>query len=214
MDRIAAFSVVLGSAAVAAASFFIVWLRRRRARHLIRGLLEDYFAERFAAEELTSRVLASVGRRFTGRNEFFAEAVAAFQHAVNARLPPTHTAQDEAKLLKQFAALKTEFGLTDRYGSKVGGQAGNSRLNHAVPLDQRRPCPRLSANKVDHGCRSPASGSDGTANRTDPLGDRARFDANRPFWCKVIRCDSHRREIFDIFLLVKRKQIRPGELVH
>jgi hypothetical protein len=30
-------------------------------------------------------------------------------------LPATHTAQDEAKLLRQFAALKTEFGLTDRY---------------------------------------------------------------------------------------------------
>ena len=115
MDRIAAFSVVLGSAAVAAACFFIFWLRRRRARRLIRGLLEDYFAESFAAEELGRRVQASVGRRFTGGSEFFAEAVAAFQHVVNARLPATHTAQDEAKLLGQFAALKTEFGLTDRY---------------------------------------------------------------------------------------------------
>jgi hypothetical protein len=115
MDRIAAVSVVLGSAAVAAACFFILWLRRRRARSLIRGLFQDYFAESFAAEELGRRVRASVGRRFTGGSEFFAEAVAAFQHAVNARLPATHTAQDEAKLLGQFAALKTEFGLTDRY---------------------------------------------------------------------------------------------------
>jgi hypothetical protein len=168
MDRIAAVSVVLGSAAVAVACFFILWLRRRQARHLIRGLFQDYFAESFAAEELGRRVRASVGRRFTGGSEFFAEAVAAFQLAVNARLPATHTAQDEAKLLKQFAALKTEFGLTDRYGSKVGGQAGNSRLNHAVPLDQRRPCPRLSANKVDHRRRSPASGPDGTAIQQDP----------------------------------------------
>jgi hypothetical protein len=115
MDGIAAASVVLGSAAVAAACFFILWLRRRRARSLIRGLFQDYFAESFAAEELGRRVRASVGRRFTGGSEFFAEAVAAFQHAVNARLPATHTAQDEAKLLGQFAALKTEFGLTDRY---------------------------------------------------------------------------------------------------
>ena len=52
MDRIAAVSVVLGSAAVAAACFFILWLRRRRARSLIRGLFQDYFAESFAAEEL------------------------------------------------------------------------------------------------------------------------------------------------------------------
>jgi hypothetical protein len=50
------------------------------------------------------RSLANVGRRFTGGNEFFAVAVAAFQHAVNARLPPTHAVQDEDKLLGQFAS--------------------------------------------------------------------------------------------------------------
>jgi C4-dicarboxylate-specific signal transduction histidine kinase len=116
MDRIEAVRVVLGSAAVAvAACLFTFWLRRHRARSRIRDLFEDYFAERFAVEELGRRVRATVGRRFTGGSEFFIEAVAAFQHAVNARLPPTHTAQDEAKLLRQFAALKTEFGLTDRY---------------------------------------------------------------------------------------------------
>ena len=116
MNRVAAVSVVLGLAAVAApACLFTLWLRRRRAKSLIQGLFEDYFAEGFAAEELGRRVRASVGRRFTGGSEFFAEAVAAFQHAVKAWLPATHTAQDEAKLLRQFAALKTEFGLTDRY---------------------------------------------------------------------------------------------------
>jgi hypothetical protein len=57
----------------------------------------------------------AVGRRLTGGNEFFTEAVTAFHHAVNARLPPNHNVLDEAKLLGQFAALKTEFGLTDRY---------------------------------------------------------------------------------------------------
>ena len=116
MNRIAAVSVILELATVAApACLFTLWLRRRRAKSLIQGLFEDYFAERFAAEELGRRVRASVGRRFTGGNEFFAEAVAAFQHAVNARLPATHAAQDEAKLLGQFGALKTEFGLTDGY---------------------------------------------------------------------------------------------------
>jgi hypothetical protein len=52
--------------------------------------------------------LPAAGSRFTGGNEFFTEAV-------TARLPPKQTVQDEAKLLGQFAALKTEFGLTDRY---------------------------------------------------------------------------------------------------
>ena len=51
--------LVLGSAAVAAACFFILWLRRRRSRSLIRGLFQDYFAESFAAEELGRRVRAS-----------------------------------------------------------------------------------------------------------------------------------------------------------
>jgi hypothetical protein len=124
MDRIAAVSVVLGLAViVAAACLFTFSLRRRRAKSLIHGLFEDYFAERFAAEELGRRVRASVGRRFTNGNEFFTEAVVAFQHAVSARLPPNHTVQDEAKLLGQFAALKTEFGLTDRYLNE-GWRAG------------------------------------------------------------------------------------------
>ena len=74
MNRVAAVSVVLGLAAVAApACLFTLWLRRRRAKSLIQGLFEDYFAERFAAEELGRRVRASLGRRFTGGNEFFAE---------------------------------------------------------------------------------------------------------------------------------------------
>jgi hypothetical protein len=116
MGRIAAVSVALALAAVAVAACWLTfWLRRRRAKTLVRGLFEDYFAERFAAEELGGRVRASVGTRFTGRNEFFTEAVVAFQHAVSVRVPPEHTVQDEAKLLGQFAALKTEFGLTDRY---------------------------------------------------------------------------------------------------
>jgi hypothetical protein len=70
---------------------------------------------------------------FTGGNEFFAVAVAAFEHAVNARLPPTHAVQDEAKLLGQFASLKAELRPTD-IGSKAGAQAGNSVPN---PLDAR-----------------------------------------------------------------------------
>jgi len=62
MDRIAAVSVVLGLAAVAAAAcLFTLSRRRRRARSLIRGLFEDYFDERFAADELGRRVRASVG---------------------------------------------------------------------------------------------------------------------------------------------------------
>jgi F0F1-type ATP synthase assembly protein I len=65
MDRIAAVSVVLGSAAVVmAACLFTFWLRRHRAKSLIRGLFEDYFDERFAADELGRRVRANVSGRW------------------------------------------------------------------------------------------------------------------------------------------------------
>jgi hypothetical protein len=59
-------------------------------------------------------------------------------------LPRTHTFQ-------VWTVRRAEGrGRTHRdIGSKVGGQAANNRLNHAVPSDQRRPCPRLSPNEVD-----------------------------------------------------------------
>jgi len=94
---------------------FTFCLRRRRAKSLIRGLFEDYFAERFAAEELGRRVRASVGRRFTGGNGVLHRGGRSLPARRGPLVPPDHTVQDEAKLLGQFAALKTEFGLTDRY---------------------------------------------------------------------------------------------------
>jgi hypothetical protein len=49
----------------AAVGVFVFWLRSRRDRSIIRCLLEDYFVERFAAEELGRRMRAHVGRRIT-----------------------------------------------------------------------------------------------------------------------------------------------------
>ena len=66
-------------------------------------------------EELGRRARAAVGRGFLGGNESFAGAVRVFQKAVDKRLPPNHSQKDEAKLLGLLAALKNEFGLTDRY---------------------------------------------------------------------------------------------------
>jgi hypothetical protein len=51
------------------------------------------------------------------------ETVRAFQKAVEKRLPPNHSQKDEATLLGLLAALKNEFGLTDRYRTE-GWRAG------------------------------------------------------------------------------------------
>jgi hypothetical protein len=50
------------------------------------------------------------------------------------------------------------------------------------------------------------------SNRTRKA-DRTRFDANRRFWCKVIRCDVHRREIL-LFSARKEEANLPLRPVH
>jgi hypothetical protein len=70
----------------------------------------------------------------------FAEAVLAFQHAVNARLPPTHTARDEAKLLGQFDALKTEFWTNRPISDRtLAGKPGITGTRCATAANQARP---------------------------------------------------------------------------
>jgi hypothetical protein len=114
--RLIDFVLFCAGCAVAAVLIYLVYQRRRsRATNLMRGLLEDYFDEKIGVEELGRRATAAVGRGFLGGNESFAGAVQAFQKAVDKRLPPNHSQKDEAKLLGLLAALKNEFGLTDRY---------------------------------------------------------------------------------------------------
>jgi hypothetical protein len=60
-----------------------------------------------------ARKIAS--RHLTGTSEFYSLAIAAFQSAVDAKLAHLHSEEDERKLLSLLAALKNEFGLTDRY---------------------------------------------------------------------------------------------------
>jgi hypothetical protein len=104
-----------GCVAVAILIYLVYQRRRRRALNLMRGLLQDYFDEKTNVEELGQKARAAVGRDFLGGNESFAESVRAFQNAVDKRLPPNHSQEGEGKLLGLLAALKNEFGLTDRY---------------------------------------------------------------------------------------------------
>ena len=84
---------------------------------------------------------------------------------------------------------------------------GNKGLRRAVLSDQRRPahvCPRMRWTAgVAH--RLPEQQSNRTRKVTGA--------ANRPFWCKVIRCGSRRREIL-IFSTRKDEAIRPRDRVH
>jgi hypothetical protein len=115
-DRLINFGLFCAACAVAAILIYLVYRRRRRrAVNLMRSLLKDYFDETISVEELGRKARADVGRRFLGGSESFAEAVQAFQKAVAKRLPPNHSREEEAKLLGHLAALKNEFGLTDRY---------------------------------------------------------------------------------------------------
>ena len=104
-----------GCVAVAILIYLVYQRRRRRAVDLMRSLLQDYFDKKTNVEELGQKARAAVGRGFLGGNEAFAESVRAFQNAVDKRLPPNHSQKDEGELLGLLAALKNEFGLTDRY---------------------------------------------------------------------------------------------------
>ena len=104
-----------GCVAVAILIYLVYQRRRRRAVNLMRSLLQDYFDEKISVEALGQKARSAVGGGFLGGNESFAESVRAFQNAVDKRLPPNHSQKDEGELLGLLAALKNEFGLTDRY---------------------------------------------------------------------------------------------------
>ncbi len=90
--------------------------RRRSKRQMMTDLLKRYFAGDVPADQLHPRTREIANRRFMQSPEFYSLAVAAFQGAADATLGHEgHSKEDERKLLKLLAALKKEFGLTDRY---------------------------------------------------------------------------------------------------
>jgi hypothetical protein len=90
--------------------------RHRLERQLLKDLLRNYFRDDLPTDQLGRRAREIVGQHFTGSDEFYSLAVSAFQNAVDSSLTrPPHAKQGERKLLGAMAALKNEFGLTDRY---------------------------------------------------------------------------------------------------
>ena len=93
------------------------WSRRLSAKRLLLAdLFNGYFRGDVPADQLGQRTRQIASRHFMGSAEFYSLAIAAFQGAVDAtpaRQP--HSEERQKKLLRLLAALKNEFGLTDRY---------------------------------------------------------------------------------------------------
>ena len=114
------FSSIVWAVALVGAVVSIYLARRHRRlrikRLLILELLKGYFQGDMPAEQLGQRACEITGRGFMQTTEFYSLAVAAFQRAIDAKLADqSHSREDERKLLGLFAALKNEFGLTDRF---------------------------------------------------------------------------------------------------
>jgi len=110
--------IVFVTAIVVAAllCLYVVWRQRRnRTKRLIGELLKDYFEGRIAVEHVDQRAREVTSRRFLGGPEFFALTHAAFQHAADAKLAQGYSREVEQRLLSLLAALKSEFGLPERY---------------------------------------------------------------------------------------------------
>jgi hypothetical protein len=90
--------------------------RHRLDRLLVVDLLKSYFKDDMPANQLGRRTREIVSEHFTYSDEFYSLVVSAFQTAVDATFAQQpRTEQAERKLLSAMAALKREFGLTDRY---------------------------------------------------------------------------------------------------
>ena len=97
--------------------FLAYWSRRLRAKRLqLMDLFNGYFRGDVPADQLGQRTRQIASRHFMGGAEFYSLAIAAFQGAVDAKLAhQPHSEERQKKLLRLLAALKNEFGLTDRY---------------------------------------------------------------------------------------------------
>ena len=97
--------------------FLASWRRRLRAKRLqLMDLFNGYFRGDVPADQLGQQARQVASRHFMGSAEFYSLAIAAFQSAVDAKLAhQPHSEERQQKLLRMLAALKNEFGLTDRY---------------------------------------------------------------------------------------------------
>ena len=113
--------------AALAAAVILIWFvsrrRRDRTRQLMKGLLGEYFNSDMPPDQLGKRSREIASRHFLLSPEIYSLAVGAYQSAFDAKFPKRARSEDpsqarlddESKLMRRLAALKKEFGLTERY---------------------------------------------------------------------------------------------------
>ena len=107
MDRLTIFGIACGaSAAVVIVVYFVDRRRQLRVRREMRSLLNEYFDEKIPVEQLGRRARELAGHRFTAGNEFFSEAVSAFQREAEKIAARAHTIQDESARISTSAIRK------------------------------------------------------------------------------------------------------------
>jgi len=90
--------------------------RLRTIRARLTGLFNVYFRGDLSPNELSQRTRQIVPPHFMGSPEFYSLAISAFQGAVDAELADqSHSDERQVKLLRLLAALKNQFGLTERF---------------------------------------------------------------------------------------------------
>lgn len=109
---------VVGAALAAAVTLIWLasWRRRIRMRRLMKGLLAEYFDGGIPADQFGKRSHDLASRHFLLSTEFYSLVISGFQRAFDAKFAQrARFDEDESMLVRRLAALKQEFGLTDRF---------------------------------------------------------------------------------------------------
>jgi hypothetical protein len=115
-----ALSIIVAGAVLAAILIVISFIHYRRRRVIkmarIMELLNRYYRGDLPLDQLGQRTREIASRHFMRSTELYSLVISAFQDTVDAMLARrAHSKEDERKLLSLLAAVKKEFGLTDRY---------------------------------------------------------------------------------------------------
>ncbi len=111
-------------AALLVAAYIIRWHRLRETKRRMGECLAGYFNGDLPLDQLARRAQEIASRRFMGSPECQALVQAAFQRSAEAKLGgKAHSLEIEKQLLTALAAVRSEFGLPDRYQNE-GWKAG------------------------------------------------------------------------------------------
>ena len=126
MDERTAINV--GVAVLVAAAVIVAYVvrrvRQRETRRRMGEFLAGYFNGDLPFDQLAQRAHEAASRRFIGSPECQAVVQTAFQHAAEAKLVgKAHTQEVEKKLLTALSAVRSAFGLPERYKNE-GWRAG------------------------------------------------------------------------------------------